>query len=480
MSSDEVRPENLYYITKTCYVIPERHILVNNGVESEELAALSWSLLNHFLKGPNCTFTHDELINVLYEDDFNRDSSSIALAMTRLRQYFKDIGVDKKDIDKAFQTRRGVGYYFSPEKPPTNKLREVIKALRGTGISENELISMIECMLYRGISGRMGREGVFALARQKIGLAALEVGELYYHGYCTRNHKPDFQKACEWYHKAGNHPTALWTLGYCIMNNFYPQVDPSEIDYAAARDYFVQASSITTESCASAAALTSLGQLWEEGHYPADDFDTTHRCEKPNIGRAIEYYKQADELGYHYATNRLGRYYEKKQDLREAFRCFSRSVELVPDGYALNKLGQYYENGFGCKTNPSKACECYMRGVDEVLEDDVTGWNFFNAGRVCANRITGQPERYYDLPRAFDLFEESLRVLPIESHDQILLEMIDILLYGDVSGLSSENLARKKDDTKSWAQRYLTKAMDSPAMQRNEKTDRIRALIKKL
>lgn len=480
MLPEENRSDNLYYITNTCYVVPERHILVNNGVESEELASLSWALLSHFMKSPNSTFSHDELINVLYDNEFNRDSSSIALAMTRLRQYFKDIGVDKKDIDKAFQTRRGVGYYFAPTKVPTTKLRKVIQALRGTDISENELIAMIECMLYRGISGRMGREGVFALARQGVGLAALEVGELYYHGYCTRNHKPDFQKACEWYRKAGSHPTALWTLGYCIMNNYYPQVEKSEIDYAAARDYFVKASSITTESCASAAAITSLGQLWEEGHYPADDFDSTHRCEKPNVERAIEYYKQADSLGYHYATNRLGLYYERNHDADKAFSFFSRSVELVPDGYAFNKLGQYYEKGFGCEANPSKACECYMHGVDDVLEDDITGWNLFNAGRVCANRITGQPTRYYNLPRAFDLFEDALRILPIENHDQILLEMIDVLLYGDISGFSTEMLGRKKDSTKSWANRYLAKSTDSPKMQRNEKTGRIRALIKQL
>lgn len=481
MMSPEINSsENFYYITKTCYVIPDRHVLVNNGVESEELAALSWRLLNHFMKSPYCTFTHDELIDVLYEDDFNRSSSNIALAMTRLRQYFKDIGVDKAAIDRAFQTHRGVGYYFEPVKPTTTKLGTITKNLRGTGIPEDELIAMIECMLYRGISGRMGREGIFALARQNVGLAALEVGELYYHGYCTRNHKPNFKKACEWYQKAGNHPTALWTLGYCIMNNYYPQVAPSEINYGAARDYFVRATEITTEANACAAAITSLGQLWEEGHYPADDFETTHRCEKPNIDRALEYYERADELGYHYATNRLGLYWERKHDMEKAFSFFSRSIDLVPDGYAFNKLGCFYEKGYGCEPNPSKACECFMRGVDDVLEDDVTGWNLFNAGRVCANRITGQPECYFDLPRAFILFEDALKTLPVEDHDQILLEMLDILLYGDTSTITPETLSRKKDETKSWANRYLSKAMDNPAMQKNYKTDRIRVLIKEL
>ena len=172
MMSPEINSsENFYYITKTCYVIPDRHVLVNNGAESEELAALSWRLLNHFMKSPYCTFTHDELIDVLYEDDFNRSSSNIALAMTRLRQYFKDIGVDKAAIDRAFQTL----------------------------------------------------------------------------------------------------------------------------------------------------------------------------------------------------------YWERKHDMEKAFSFFSRSIDLVPDGYAFNKLGCFYEKGYGCEPNPSKACECFMRGVDDVLEDDVTG-----------------------------------------------------------------------------------------------------------
>ena len=160
------------------------------------------------------------------------------------------------------------------------------------------------------------------------------------------------------FQRAGNHPTALWTLGYCIMNNYWPKVEPSRIDYLAARNYFQRALEITTESGVSAAAYTSLGQLWEEGHYPEDDFAVTGRLKKWDMEQALAYYRLADERGYHYATNRLGRYYEQQGELqignnagakKKAFEYYQRSVQLVVDGFALNKLGLYYEKGFGCE-----------------------------------------------------------------------------------------------------------------------------------
>ena len=252
------------------------------------------------------------------------------------------------------------------------------------------------------------------------------------------------------------------------MNNYWPVVEKSQIDYRKARDYFARALEITTTSATgiSAAAYTSLGQLWEEGHYPADNFETTHICLPRDMKKAVELYSKANDLGYHYATNRLGRYYEqlartklekREENRQRAFQLFSRSVELVVDGYALNKLGNYYEEGFGCEKNPSKACDCYMRGVsNEVLEDDVTGWNLFNAARVCAYRIKGQPELYYDLPRAFDLFEEALRKLPQKDHGKVLLEMVDILLHDDVSAFSPETVKRKRREASVWVERFLS------------------------
>ena len=180
--------------------------------------------------------------------------------------------------------------------------------------------------------------------------------------------------------------------------------------------------------------------------------------------RAVAYYRLADEMGYHYATNRLGRYYEKlantsqeksEEYRKQAFSCFERSVSLTTDGYALNKLGHYYETGFGCQVNPAKACECYIRGVEETLQDDITGLNYFNAGRVCANRIRQQPQSYYDLARAFMYFDEALRKLPVEEHGKILSEILEILMLNSGSEHMKPVFVIQ---TKAWVERYLNEA----------------------
>ena len=480
--------ESRYYITRTCYVLPQRSVLVNEGKTSRKIAELPFRLLRSLMERHDAIVPYEQLFKDIWNEP-GHANAQVATVLNRLKQYFLEIGVSDDDFNRAFETVRGQGLLFSPSAPVERPIDALVSRLRQTGIPESDFADMIDCMLYRGISGRMGRERVFALARAGSKLAALEVAEMYFHGYVTRNHKGDYKVACEWYERAGEHPTALWTLGYCIMNNYWPRVEASRIDYLAARNYFERALRITTESGVSAAAYTSLGQLWEEGHFPEDDFAVTGRCKKRDMEQALKYYRLADERGYHYATNRLGRYYEgigrrqlnNNRDARkQAFDYFQRSVSLVVDGFALNKLGLYYEQGFGCEANPARACECFMRGVEEVLEDDVTGWNLFNAARVCANRVKDQPGRYYDLPRAFDMFFEALRKLPVKDHDQTLLELLEILLYDDLSPLTPEAVGQKKLETLLRVNRFIAQTRNDPALQNSERTVRIRALSRSL
>ena len=477
MKPNKRQDENRFYINETCYILQNAQKLIN-GDESIDLDGKIWLILKCLMDRHDSLVTYPEIWEKVWPEERDLSFERIGYLknrfhqhMNRLRKYFKEVGVGKTELENVLRSNWGDGYKlirFYPTKETIDILKE---RLHQTGIGERELSEFSDCILHLGISGRMGRERLIVLANAGNRMAALELGELYYYGYITRNHRPDFKTACEWYKKAGDHPVALWSLGYCIMNNLYPVVDSTKIDYKLARDYFEQTLAITTENRISAAAWTSIGILWETGHFPTNDFSITGKCEKPNKARAIELYEKADKLEYHYATNRLGLYYEKKgriphqsseEDKQKAFNYFSRSVSLVVDGYALNKLGLYYEEGFGCAFNPDKACEYYIRGVEEPLADDITGWNYFNAGRVYANRIRNQPQIYFDLSRAFNYFDEALRKLPVEEHGTILLEMLEII---NLTNHSSHVLAQIIFQTRVWIERFLNFDI-------NENTDR--------
>ena len=480
--------DGVYYLTETCCFDRDQCVLVNNGKTSKPLMGLIWEFLNCMMHHPGVKVSYKTIYQAVWKKPHHKPRDVSQLLHRLKRDYFDKIGVDEAEFTAMFTAVAKSGVIFRPIRPVDPNLSGISEAIRNTGIPEDQLLRIVECMLYRGLSGRMGRESIVALAKEKNTMAILELAELTYHGYITRNHKPDYKTACELYEKAGQHPAALWTLGYCIMNNFYPVVDRDEIDYLKARDYFNRAISISMKTAYSAPAYTSLGQLWEEGHYPEDDFAVTHKCKPCDMEQALVYYHKADDLGYHYATNRLGLYYEKEalrlsgneKKRKEAFDWFQRSVELVPDGYALNKLGQYYETGFGCAISPDKACECYMRGVEEVLEDDITGWNLFNAGRVCALRIRNQPERYSDLPKAFGFFSDALQKLPGGEHGKVLIEMLEILRFGDLSALAPREAERTKSEALYRARRFLEEAEYGQDPSAEQIADRIRTLANDL
>ena len=136
--------------------------------------------------------------------------------------------------------------------------------------------------------------------------------------------------------------------------------------------------------------------------------------------------------------------------------------------------------GFGCEINPDKACQCYMRAADEALEDDITGWNLFNAARVCANRIKNQPQWYYNLPRAFDLFTEALRTMPLKDQGKVLIEMLEILSFDDISVLTPEAIEQKKYEIQYLAHRYLNEAEKSNSSLDQKVISRVHMLVHNL
>ena len=440
----------VYGLTTTCYVDLRRKTVVyvsrDRQKTEKKLAKKLWLYIEVLMQSPNAPVNVNTILNHLYPDEVFIDAKNSRYRLDnikgRLCDALREIGVTDEELDHLIEVGCGKNtIQLNPTKPVSTSLHTVLELINESGMSEAQLANVLSYMMYQGVCGRMGREMLVSLAKDGNGWAAFEIGELYFHGYITQNHLPNYEKACEWYKKAGDHPGALWSLGYAMMKNYWPHMnDPADIDYGTALQYLEKANKMLRVKGGSPAALTSIGQLWEEGHYPARDYTTENRHFEPqSFNKAKQYYEQADAMGYHYATNRLALYHEKKfmsmltsnnLDNRavKAFECYKRSSELVGDGYIYNKLGQLLEKGIGCKRNVDEACVYYMKSVDGVLEDDMTGWGTFNAARVCANRISGQSLAFVNYPRALDLFRSALQMLPVEKRAVVLTEMINVLL----------------------------------------------------
>lgn len=318
---------------------------------------------------------------------------------------------------------------------------------------------LLDCMIFQGFSGRMGRHTLMALAHQGNPFACFEIGELYYHGYIqesiygeaagkTRN----YEKAYEWYSKATEkhpHAGALWTMAYMIISNRYPHVEETEIDYGKAVEFLVIAAQKN-----SPAALNTIGQLWEEGHYPCENFRDSRECYPADLGKAKKYYEAAAKKGYHYAANRLALMCEKKNNFEEAFQWYRKAADMVADAYTYNKLGLMYERGIGCRKNLKLASDYYYKSVNQVLPDDITPWALFNAGRVYCGRLGDYETGHFDLPHAWKLFIAAMKKLPAEKHDQILKTMLDVL-FQEAAGGDKEMLHDLYGKLLFWLQNYL-------------------------
>lgn len=473
-------------VTENCYIDLEKNLIVGSDGLFEEPQPLHWQFLKCLVEHPEVPVSLDNISKYIYGDSDEHYKTQIRKCKAEIKKYFLKVGLHDNEFDDIIQTRRGHGYIFHPHTESIPVSLDTFDLLKQVDVSKDDAPAMIECMVFQGISGKMGRHTLMRMAKNNNAWAMFEVGELNYYGYCTENHKPDYKTAFSWYSRAAekNHPGALWTMGYMIIHNFYPSVPEESIDYGKALQYFMKAENITRSSGGFPAALTSIGELWYEGHYPCADFDpndpTKRRFEKRNISLAIEYYKKADSMGYHYATNRLALHYESNGLVKEAFDMYLRSSTLVADGYTYNKLGLMLEQGKGHAADITLACEYYLKSVEDVMEDDITAWGLFNAGRVYANAIPAQPSRYLNLRHAFDLFIRSMLKLPTHQHEQILEQMMEIILYGDMSSLSHEELDEIRFKTMLRAQKFMNEVKASEDPYKFRKVIKIKQLLDEL
>lgn len=421
-------------VTETCYIDTDKKA-VFNGENKENLSPKVVALIERMVMNRERPVTNSELAEYMAKKEnsvyvASADDSNVRRIIYQAIGKLVKVGISKDQSKKIIEWCPGNGYAIHALSVSTEISSESYAFLLNVGVPGDDLKDLIDLMLSQGFSGKMGRHSLMTLANNGNACAMFEVGEMFYYGYITANHQPNYEEACKWYEKAAesNHPGALWTIGYMIMNNIYPHVPEKEIDYRKAFDYINRA-----QKLGSPAALTSIGQMYEEGHFPDLKSKDGSKCLPVDMGKAEEYYKAADAQNYHYATNRLARYYERKGNYEQALNMYERSAAMIADGYTYNKLGLMCEKGIGCLPNPSKACEYYVMSVEGVFQNDVTGWGRYNAGRVYAGRISAQPMHYIDMNKGVDLICQSMELLSMTEWDQPLCELLKILIDCDMS-----------------------------------------------
>ena len=418
----------IVYISEYCYIDRSNKEIVNTaeGPTKVPLQRQIWRFFELLINNPHKIVEYNEFITAL---GFSSGEAGVIRRVNNVkakaRSAMKSAGLTDEEVNRIISRRSG-GYRFNPPEKKLSIANSSSLFLKQVDITENEASSLVDLMLNKGLSGKMGRHSLLSMALNGNVCAMFEIGELYYYGYITENETPNYRMAYEWYRKAAQkrHPAALWTMGYMEIRGIYnPDGENRDTNYMRAYMYLKEA-----EQLGSPAAMTSIGQLWEEGHIPTEDYNTSGSFCPANMDIAMEQYKKADALGYHYATNRLAKIAEEKGDYQLAFNLYYRVGHMIADGYTYNKLGLLYENGLGCKRDIEKACQYYIMSVESVFPNDITPWGMFNAGRAYCGQILGQAQNICDLEKGLTLILQALDKLPINEHGQLLAVLLEVLI----------------------------------------------------
>lgn len=415
---------DIVYLTTNCYLDNSSMEIVNilNTECTVALQKQPWRLLKVLTDNPGQVIGYRDFCRKFGFLESEKNSTKlISNLKAKVVAALREAGIEDAEV-KRIITRRGKGYRFNPPQNSIETTNTTSVFLGSISMSSKETSDLIDLMLNKGFSGKMGQHTLLSMAMSGNPCAMFEIGEMCYYGYHTENCSPDYPSAYTWYLKAGQkcHPAALWTLGYMEMNGIYnPDGQDSPVNYERVFSYFTKAKSL-----GSPAAITSIGQLWEEGHIPSDDYSSSGTFKPADRRLALEMYSQADKFGYHYATNRLAKAAEEAGDYKRAFSLFYRVAQMIADGYTYNKLGLMYESGIGCKRDPDEACRYYLMSVESVFPNDVTPWGMFNAGRVYCGRIPSQSYQHFDPHKGFTLMLRALDKLKIDEHGKIIAEIL--------------------------------------------------------
>lgn len=186
-------------------------------------------------------------------------------------------------------------------------------------IIKDELDSYLSINLYEGTSYITS---LIELGKKNNMYANAELGSLEYSGFINGN--VDYEKCYNYYLLSAkkNHPKACFMVANLILKGLV-----SEKNINTAWHYL----NISVKE-RNIAALNKLGLCYMNGNNPDNVVD---------IDKALNYFKKASDMGYSYAYNNLGLYYESLNDIDKALYYYKLSADLN-NSWALNKVGEIY------------------------------------------------------------------------------------------------------------------------------------------
>ena len=113
MTPEKKNIDRKWYITEKCFVDPDQHILINNSSSSPRLGGLPWRLLECLMSQPNIIVQYQTISQYVWNDS-EHISAHIAQVLLRIKHYCRDIGVEDKEFNEAFEHIRREGVRFNP------------------------------------------------------------------------------------------------------------------------------------------------------------------------------------------------------------------------------------------------------------------------------------------------------------------------------------------------------------------------------
>jgi len=113
MTPEKREIDHKWYITGECFVDPDQHILVNNGSATPRLGDLPWRLLECLMSQPNIIVQYQTISQYVWNDS-EHISAQISQVLLRIKHYCRDIGVEDKEFNEAFEHILGEGIRFNP------------------------------------------------------------------------------------------------------------------------------------------------------------------------------------------------------------------------------------------------------------------------------------------------------------------------------------------------------------------------------